>query len=397
MLPADAAHVPSLAAETTAGPRRSLILAGGGMRVAYQAGVLLALEEEGLRFVHADGTSGGTINLAMLLSGVRPSEMVERWRTLRVRDFSSLLPLWRYLRPWRLLGFGDADGIVGRVFPHLGIDVARIRAARGIEGTFNVCDYGAKTNVAVPHAEIDVDLLVAGITLPIFMPPVERDGRLYVDSVWIKDANPTEAVRRECDELWLVWCIGNSGVYRRGAFDQYVHMIELSANGALFEELAHLRAQAEAAGRALRLHVIRPEFPLPLDPDFYFGRIDADALVAMGYRDTRAYLARRSDDGVPWDPSATRMRDPRLGVAFSRRVPRGRVRMDVRDLDRFAADREADFVGFVDGRPASGSVPLRPRRFEALRLLPRVHATGSDSIGASVRAVARFGRLLLRG
>ena len=39
--------------------RRSLVLAGGGMRVAYQAGALAALEEAGLRFHHADGTSGG--------------------------------------------------------------------------------------------------------------------------------------------------------------------------------------------------------------------------------------------------------------------------------------------------------------------------------------------------
>ena len=60
----------ALAAGPEATPRRSLLLAGGGIRVAYQAGVLVALEEAGLRFHHADGTSGGTFNLAMLLSGV---------------------------------------------------------------------------------------------------------------------------------------------------------------------------------------------------------------------------------------------------------------------------------------------------------------------------------------
>src|SRR5213075_2810999 len=51
-------------------PRRSLVLAGGGMRVAYQAGAIHALLEEGLGFAHADGTSGGTMNLAMLMSGL---------------------------------------------------------------------------------------------------------------------------------------------------------------------------------------------------------------------------------------------------------------------------------------------------------------------------------------
>jgi hypothetical protein len=48
------------------------------------------------------------------------------------------------------------------------------------------------------------------------MPPVRRDGSLYLDSVWIKDANPSEAVAG-CEEMWLVWCIGNTGVYRSGA------------------------------------------------------------------------------------------------------------------------------------------------------------------------------------
>ncbi len=42
-------------AATPEGGRRSLVLAGGGMRVAYQAGVLAALERAGLRFHHVDG------------------------------------------------------------------------------------------------------------------------------------------------------------------------------------------------------------------------------------------------------------------------------------------------------------------------------------------------------
>src|SRR5260221_5283213 len=309
---AELEHVPSLAAPANARPRRSLILAGGGMRVAYQAGVLRALEEEGLTFFHADGTSGGTINLAMLLSGHTPAEMCKRWRTLNVREFVSLLPIRKYLRSVNWPAFGGAAGITQHVYPHLGIDVDKIRAARGIEGTFNVCNYTDKTNLAVPHREIDEALLVAGVSLPMMMPPVRRAGAIYLDSVWIKDANPSEAVRRGCEEIWLVWCIGNTGVYRDGAFNQYVHMIELSANGGLFEELEHLRT--EGGAEPPRLHVIKPEYPLPLDPDFYLGRISAAALIASGYRDAKKYLATRSEGGVAYDANATRMRDPLPGA-----------------------------------------------------------------------------------
>src|SRR5258708_8825257 len=230
-------HVPALAASGSDARRRSLILAGGGMRVAYQAGVLKALHESGLRFFHADGASGGTINLSMLLSGRTRDEMCARWRTLDVRQFASLMPLKDYLTPTDMAAFGDADGVVRKVFPHLGIDPARIRATQGIVGTFNVCNYTRKTNEAVVHTDIDLDLLVAGISLPIFMPPVRKNGAVYLDAVWIKDANLTEAVKRGAEELWLVWCIGNTGIYHGGFFNQYVHMIEICAAGSLNEEL----------------------------------------------------------------------------------------------------------------------------------------------------------------
>jgi predicted acylesterase/phospholipase RssA len=398
----------SLAAPEGSRPRRSLILAGGGMRVAYQAGVLLALEEEGLTFFHADGTSGGTMNLAMLLSGLSPAEMCERWRTLNVRDFVSFLRLKKYLRSLNWPAFGGAEGLTRHVYPHLGIDPERIRAAEGIEGTFNVCDYDDKTNWAVPHREVTEDLLVAGVSLPMLMPPVERDGKLYVDSVWIKDANPSEAVRRGAEELWLVWCIGNTNAYRPGAFNQYVHMIEMSANGGLFEELAHLRA--ELGPELPKLHVIKPEYPLPLDPDFYLGRIDADALVAMGYRDAKRYLA--SPAPAEWGPEATKMRDQPPGAAFVEHVDGAVIRADIRDAERFfGGERTGEAVAMVNGRPArEGSFRLdgKWRTYELMldepvsfrvrgkrwRLLRSLQATGTDSIRRQIQIYGRMARLL---
>ncbi|WP_412061643.1 patatin-like phospholipase family protein [Rubrivirga sp. IMCC45206] len=305
-------------------PRRALLLAGGGMRVAYQAGVLIALEEAGLTFAHADGASGGTINLAMLFSGLPPREMAERWRTLDLKDFASPLPL-REVLSIQTPGVADADGIRDRVYPHLGIDVDAIRAATGMGGTFNVCDYGRKTVWAVPHAEVTMPLLLAAVSLPGVMPLQEHAGALYTDAVWIKDTNAWEAVRRGAEELWLVWCIGNTDVWREGPLDQYVHMIELSAAGALNEELDRI---AELNGRIaagdspygqrtpVRLHVVRPVHPIPLDPDFFLGRITAAELIAQGYADAHRTLRARTPQGVPLTPDATIMDSPRPGVAF---------------------------------------------------------------------------------
>jgi predicted acylesterase/phospholipase RssA len=447
-------HIPALAAGDAAeGPVRSLLLAGGGMRVAYQAGVLVALEQAGLSFSHGDGASGGTMNLAMLLSGLTPTEMCERWRSLNVHRFASLFPLRWLLRGPPYPALGSSEGIRRRVYPHLGVEPERIRAAQGIVGTFNLCDYTLKTCVAVANDEIDMDLLVAGVSLPVLSPGVRHDGHVFLDAVWIKDTNVSEAVRRGADELWLVWAIGNHGVYRDGAFQQYVHMIEMSANGSLFEQLEEVRAINATRKEPIRLHVIRPRVPLPLDPDFFLGRVDAATLIAMGHRDACAYLAELDPEGVTLGPQATRMEDPRPGVGFRETLAGEagggqlcvRVAWEIDDLDAFARDGAGTVVGDVSHpevgervlatggefvreggvwraelRLPSARVELRreqrPWGTVQARLLDAagselgrgrlgpvgtpawatVHARGVGSPGAGARALARFAKLLLR-
>lgn len=389
------AHKPYLAPdEDYTGPRRALILAGGGMRVAYQAGVIRALAEAGLCFHHADGTSGGIINLAMLLSRLSPGEMCDRWRTLDVHDFAHLMPLTAYLKPDGAIAMGSADGVRKSIFPHLGIDVPTINATQGMVGTFNVCNYTSKTNEAITHDAINLDLLVAGISLPIFMPPIEKNNQLYLDSVWIKDANLTEAVKRGAEELWLVWCIGNSGEYKSGIFNQYVHMIELSANGKLFEEFVYIAElneritrgeRAYGQTRPIKLHVVKPVYPLPLDPDLYFGSIDTATLIDIGYADAACYLAQMSDSGLPFRPEVTQMQEDSAGIAFHETMQgpfalgatdpqagaeRGKAAtielsitcaITIRDLDRFLHDPEhtGEIYGHISFAPFGEHIPAR--------------------------------------
>ncbi|HEX4384053.1 MAG TPA: patatin-like phospholipase family protein [Myxococcales bacterium] len=339
-------------------PRRSLVLAGGGMRVAYQAGVLQAIWEAGLRFFHADGTSGGTMNLAMLMSGLTPAEMCERWRTLNQHDFVSFMPLKEYLRGPNVKAMGSATGVMERVFPHLGIDIGKINAATGVAATFNVCNFARKTNEAIPNDKLTLDYLTAGISLPILMPAVNIGGAPHCDSVWIKDANVLEAVRRGAEEIWLVWCIGNTAEYIDGPFPQYVHMIEMSANGKLFAELEQVAELNERIARGdspygqrrpIRLQVVKPEYALPLDPDYYLGRIDGATLVAMGYADGHASCERAAahpESKALLTPAATQMKLSGPGISFRQRLEglldgkplRLEASVVIQDLERFLRD-----------------------------------------------------------
>ncbi|CAM3956003.1 Patatin-like phospholipase [Pedobacter westerhofensis] len=292
--------------------RRSLVLAGGGMRLAYHAGVLIALEEAGISYKHADGTSGGIFGVAMLASGLSPAEIAGRWRKLKLSDFAAALPFVKYLRPRSLPALASARGIRDKVFPALGIDITKINANIDLEATFNLCNFSRKTLEAIGHQEVTADHLVAGVSLPVFMPAIQIDSDWYTDAVWIRDANMLEALNRGAEEIWLVWCIGNTPGYADGAFLQYVHMIEMSANGGLFAELELIRRHnAERLAQGLKpvnIHIIKPEFVLPLDPDFFFHKIDADTLINMGYADTKNYLAAREVFSFEDIPGSTAMK-----------------------------------------------------------------------------------------
>jgi predicted acylesterase/phospholipase RssA len=288
------------------------------MRVAYQAGVLAALEEAELRFHHVDGASGGTMNLSMLLGGQRSVEMCERWRTLDPKAFSALLPWWDYVRSPRWPSLGSARGLREKVFAHLGIDAELVRGAQGVVGTYNVANFSTKTCEVVEHRFIDDDLLVAAVSLPILMPAVQRNGAAYTDAVWIRDSNVPEAVRRGSDDIWLVWCIGNTPRYHRGLFRQYVHMIEMAASGSLRRDLDEVSARWPE--RPVRLHVIKPEHPIPLDPDYLLGRIDGAALIDLGYQDAQRYLDDPRPQVAPWGNELTAMREPSPGAAARLRL-----------------------------------------------------------------------------
>jgi hypothetical protein len=231
-------------------------------------------------------------------------------------NFSSLLSFRSYFSKKTFAAFGDADGIINKIYPTLGIDVAKMNANTVIDATFNVCNFSKKTIEVFSNRNVTLPHLVAGMSLPMFMPALKINGDWYTDAVWIKDANIAEAIKRNADEIWLVWAIGNSHEFLNGTFNQYVHMIEMSADGGLLLELEQVaKLNSENDGRKIILHVIKPEFPLPLDPDLMFNKINVDELINRGYADAKSYLLNRSEKGVTPDYKASLMNEP--GISFN--------------------------------------------------------------------------------
>lgn len=374
-------HQPPIAG-TDPDIKRALVLAGGGMRVAYQAGAVKALFDEGFRFAVADATSGGTFNLAALMSGLTPDELCRRWRSLSPRAFVAFAPIIQYLNPFNMPGFGTANGFVDKVYPHLGIDLDKINSAQGIEAYFNVCRFDDKTVPAIPHRELDLPRLVAAASLPMFMPAVRHQDSTWTDAVWIKDANLLTSVERGARQIWLVWCIGNSPAFKNGAFNQYVHMMEMSAAGALNRDLAtiaEINARIDRGetvygnSEPIEVFVIKPEIPIPLDTDYYLGRIDGATLIDLGYRDARRAL--RAMTPTILNESATMMQTAKPGVSF-RETMSGNVSLNnsqppptavlamhatiqIDDIHEFVADPQhtAGLSGHIDYPPFGTALP----------------------------------------
>jgi predicted acylesterase/phospholipase RssA len=233
--------------------KRWLILAGGGLKVAYQAGVLQVwLDEAGITFDGADGASGGVFNLAMYCQGLTGKEIADNWRDFPVLSSISL-NLRQCLRLFwaeSILSYNKFRRVVLR--DRWKLNWQKINASHRV-GTFNAYDFTHHRLVARTQKEVDEDFLIAGVSLPGWFSPVRIHEALFIDAVYVTDANVINAiVNKGADELWIIWTVNRTGVWKAGLINTYFQIIEASANGNLYRDLARIRANNDAFARGGR-------------------------------------------------------------------------------------------------------------------------------------------------
>ena len=84
--------------------RLGLVLAGGGSKGAFEAGVVAAMERRGLVAQVLSGTSAGALNAAGLAAGFDAARLGDIWRQVGSADVYRLRrDLWNLPRPgvWR--------------------------------------------------------------------------------------------------------------------------------------------------------------------------------------------------------------------------------------------------------------------------------------------------------
>ena len=180
-----------------------LVVEGGGMKCAYNAGVLDALLAEGITFPYCIGASAGSGNLASFLAG-------QRGRNLRFYTVHTRSP--RYFGLRSLLTTGELFGmqyIYGELSGSHGADPLDYPAIAANPARFEA----VVTNAATGQAEYlgkemlhqdDYRMIVASSAIPGMCRPVALNGSLYFDG-GLSDAIPVRrALAQGCDRLVVI-------------------------------------------------------------------------------------------------------------------------------------------------------------------------------------------------
>ena len=276
------------------------VLAGGGSQGAFEVGALeYALMEADRDYDMFFGTSVGSIigaGLAMFDKGYGPesSAFVSRmWRQLTQKDVAKkrfLSPLslaWspslQDTSPLRKLLDEKVDVLV-RPFQCIAVDLV----------TGNPCIW---TNEDT--REDLIDGIMASSAAPLLYPPVHIKGQLLVDGGIVDVSMISQAIKAGATEIDLYlpeskeiseWSKDPDRVWNTAPRVLSIMIRHAINNDIKLVEMYNKMCRAGIGGskREIKLNVLRPEMPLPLDSaEFDHGKIMK--LIQIGYRVAKNY------------------------------------------------------------------------------------------------------------
>jgi len=346
--------------QTNRQPKTGLALAGGGpLGAIYEIGALMALSEalDGFDFNDLDayvGVSAGGFIAAGLANGLSPAymyrmfidsesaevpfepEMLLRPALGEYGHRAASVPglmvaaLRDYLRnPWRhdfLASFQRlSQAIPTGIFDNAGIDdfLSRLFALPGLTNDFRklkkrllliATDLDSGTSIAFGSPGYDhvpiARAIQASAALPGLFPPVEIDGRWFVDGALKKTLHASVALR---EGARLVFCINPLVPFdaRHAAHERHLKRRQLVDGGLpvvlaqTFRAIIHSRMKTGLAKYDIEYKdadVILFE-PKRDDADMFFTNMfsyaDRKRLSEQAYRNTREELVQRYDELAP--------------------------------------------------------------------------------------------------
>lgn len=187
------------------GPRTAFVLSGGGVLGAVQVGQLTALLEAGIVPDVVIGTSVGSLNAAMVAMDPTVEAMHrlgDIWRGLKAED---IFPGSRVARVWNIVAKGD------HIHSNEGIRrLCERLPARSFEQAqipLHVCATGLAAGDETWFSTGPlVRAILASTALPGVYPPVQIDGKLYVDGGVVNNVPISKAVELGARRIYVLTC-----------------------------------------------------------------------------------------------------------------------------------------------------------------------------------------------
>jgi NTE family protein len=261
------------------------VLSGGGPLAALQVGALRALSARDIRPDLIVGTSAGALNAAWTAWDPTPNGMVHlewMWRNLKDGD---LFPGGRFKASWaRMLVKGN------RVFENSGLKRV-IENTIGSEALFE----DAQIPLAVTATDLETGdekvftsgrlalPLLASAAMPGIFPPVEIDGRMYIDGGVADNVPIAPAVAMGAKTLYVMDSTSHSHQRRPLArpIDYLLHAFSLARSQRLALDIANYGDRV----KIIMLPAPKLEFFVP------FASLEHTAhLIAESYEHTLRFL-----------------------------------------------------------------------------------------------------------
>lgn len=226
----------------------ALVLSGGGPYGALQAGAIQALLDHGVRFDLVAGTSVGALNGAFVAADPTPEgakRLKEMW--LNVSE-EQLFPGSRRRSSWaRMLMRGDRifhnEGLASVIDNHLPIS-----SFEGAEVPLGVIATDLETghDVTFSTGELCPPLL-ASAAMPGIYPPVEIEGRRYIDGGVANAVPIAPAVEMGAGRVYVVNCSGSRQERRplHRPMDHLLHAFLLSRSSRFERDVKELEGRIE--------------------------------------------------------------------------------------------------------------------------------------------------------
>ncbi len=303
---------------------KALVLGGGALKGAFQAGAVMALFEGGFRPDALYGISVGGLNATFLASEAN-RQMAESGQIDWTRAGKLLIEFWlrNITRPQdvavirsrfrmgldtlmsRFDGLLDNSPLHNTIRQHINIDTIRQGPIRLKVGAVDVST-GEMVYVDEQHPDF-LDFMFASSAIPLLMPVVQIAGdhrRAFIDGGLREVAPIREAIDDGLTHIACVACHARQLVHHKFNYRNVLNLMDrvkdITVNQIVNNDIDWAIRYAERVrrdGGPMHLTIIRPSDAFDIDL-MKFTSQDISGLIVKGYQAGMEELAMRSAGGL---------------------------------------------------------------------------------------------------